>query len=1092
MKHSTVSIDSSSGIDEGPHVRTSRCGSRSVESKPLRTRARGGHMMRDFRLVLLGLGLLICLLPVGAAEAEIVDYGSLDIGLLIPIIVAIMGTVILWQWILPLSLGNLQVAFEVDDDLFEVHRLTRTQQQTRELLNIPGVSMGVLSYLMAMGGVMLIVAELLIGPGTFYKPIIFVTIAFVSVPIIVSPIVTMYAQIRAMNKRLIRQKISTQFIGYVGTAAAMTMIVASILYYGWTAANANGGYNATMMIRWAGYALLVFMAPTIFAYGRIMGASWNTLLLSKWRTAKGWKTPIDPDRPGFLRRLIALFLVVFLATMPLTAINGIVTLIHVIINQPHNADRLLDVGGILGEAIFSMVENSEVMQQIISLKTLEEVLASYLMLNVAIVGLAFIFELTRNLFLGGQTFAGVGGVILAQPRDIRTEPEVQGRILFFGLAGFSGYIVLLLVLQTYKEFGDLMPYGNSIAEELLLQSTWQFIAAGQAIFLLTWILSSTRFGHLRSLKFDLSPDERREGVIMAGGGDWMRDHIEIAARADDIAALKNFQSDKIDGEKAVVRLEKGRARMVESALRGLWPRAIEEARKVLAQQGGEDDEARMIIATGHIACRRFDAAKEALRGMEQPDGYDEPELLALTMEWLDPWTGRVDKDDLYDWENNSTIDHLREMQKRLKSWTPDSGLGQAHSDRLSLHAQIASAAMLRAQRRSEEALDLCLDLVRSHPDSTLARIACSLCMIDLGEWFDALDVFEEVNESSAEDPRVQALGGILGFQADPDELEIALAIGTDAEKAAWIDDAPVNPYAALSARKGMDEALNANVMVIAHEALERGVPPTYTQPLVVVLINWAILMPAWIVLGWLAWIETNQNPLIGIGTSLSLITLHLFTRRFRRQQRREIKHRDQRAMILYAKTMKSQKVIADENKMPIGNHLLLKGLLVTVNGNVYDIGFPGWLVVRLPKERDRQFKNRLRGRMRDMKASRLARSQPLPERWWTKRPKPIDKGMRTLERLIGPAAYRGVHRRSLSTQGMNLQSGIQKERRPIMDTRPDQRGIPTHSNPTEGAARRPTGRPEQVQRIQKISRTPNKKPKRKSNGNDVDEFEDFS
>ena len=67
MKHSTVSIDSSSGIDEGPRVRMSRCGSRSVESKPLRTRARGGHMMRDFGLLLLGLGLLICLLPFGAA-----------------------------------------------------------------------------------------------------------------------------------------------------------------------------------------------------------------------------------------------------------------------------------------------------------------------------------------------------------------------------------------------------------------------------------------------------------------------------------------------------------------------------------------------------------------------------------------------------------------------------------------------------------------------------------------------------------------------------------------------------------------------------------------------------------------------------------------------------------------------------------------------------------------------------------------------------------------------------------------------------------------------------------------------------------------
>ena len=1047
--------------------------------------------MRVPRMTLCGLALLICLLPLSAAEVKMVDYDTFEIGLLFPIIAAAIGTVTLWQWILPLSLGNLQVAFEVDDDLYEVHRLTRTKGQIKGLLALRGVSVGVLSYLMAMGGIMLIVAELLIGPGTFFKPIVYVTIVFVSVPIFVSPIVTMYAQIRSMNKQLIHQKISTQVIGYIGTASAMVMILAAIMYYGWTVAHSNGNYDPVVLIQWTGYALLVFMSPTIFAYGRIMGASWNTLLLSKWRTAKGWKTPIDPDRPRFIRRLISLFLVMFLGTMPLAAINGIVTLIHVIINQPEDANRLLDVGGILGEAIYSMVENSDFMRKIISLKALQEVLASYLMLNVAIVGLAFIFELTRNLFLGGQTFAGVGGVILAQPRDIRTEPEVQGRILFFGLAGFSGYVVLLLVLQTYKEFSQLMPYGDKITEELLLQSTWQFIAAGQLIFLLTWILSVGRFGHLRGLKFDLSPDERREGVIMAGGGDWMRDHIEIAARADDIATLRNFQTEKIDGDKAVVRLEKGRARMIESALRGLWPRAIEEGRKVLAIQGGEDDEARMIIATGHVACRRFDAAKEALRGMEQPEGYDEPELLSLTMEWLDPWAGRVTPDDLYDWENNSTIDHLREMQKRLKSWSPDTTLGSAHTDRLSLHAQIASAAMLRAQRRSEDALDLCLDLVRTHPDSTLARIACSLCMIDLGEWFDALDVFEEVNESSPEDPRVQALGAILGFQADADELEIALAIGTDAEKAAWIDDAPVNPFAAMSTHKGMDEALNANVMVLAHEALERGVPPTYTQPLVMILINWGILLPAWFVLGWLAWIETSQNLVVGIGTTIALIGLHVFTRRFRRLQRRVIRHRDQRGMMLYAKNMRRNKVTGDGNKLPIGNHLMLKGLLVTVNGNVYDIGFPGWLVVRLPKERDRQFKNRLRSRMREMKSSRLARAQPLPDRWWTKRPKPVDRGMRTLERLIGPAAYRGSHRRSLGIQGKELQSGAQKDRRPIMDTRPDKRGIPTHSNPSEGAARRPTSRPEQVQRIQNITRVAEKKPKRKDNSED-DGFQDFS
>ena len=1049
--------------------------------------------MRVLRHVLLGLSLLICLLPLCAAEANIIDYGSLDISLLVPIFIASVGTVILWKWILPLSLRNLQVAFEVDDDLYEVHRLTKKNSQTKELLGLRGVSFGVLSYLMAMGGVMLIVAELLIGPDTFYKPIIFVTAAFVLVPISISPIVTMYAQIRAMNKHQITQKLSAQFVGYVGTAFAMVLVLISIMYYGWTTANSGGQFDSNVMIEWVGYALLIFMAPTIFAYGRIMGASWNTLLLSKWRTAKGWKTPIDPDSPAFVKRLIALFLVIFLVTMPITAINGIVTLVYIYINQPdpQYTYELLNYGGIIGDTIVKTWAREEWLEAIVSAKSMEEVLASYLMLNVGIVGLAFIFELTRNLFLGGQTFAGVGGVILAQPRDIRTETEVQGRILFFGLAGFSGYIVLLLVLQTYKEFGNLMPYGNSISEDLLLRGTWQFIAAGQTIFLLTWVLSITRFAHLKQLKFDLSPDERREGVIMAGGGDWMRDHIEIAARADDIAALRNFQTEQIDGDKAVVRLEKGRAKMIESAMRGLWPRAIEEARKVLAQQRGDDDEARMIIATGHIACRRFDAAKEALRGMEQPEGYDEPELLALTMEWLDPWAGRIGNDDLYDWENNSTVDHLRELQKRLKSWSPDSTLGDAHTDRLSLHAQIASAAMLRAQRRSEEALDLCLDMVRTHPDSTLARIACSLCMIDLGEWFDALDVFEEVNESSPEDPRVQALGGILGFHADPEVLEVALAIGTDAERSAWIDDAPVNPFAALSARKGMDEALNANVMVVAHEALEKGVTPTYTPPLYIILLNWAVLLPAWMVIGWLAWIETNQNSFIGGSVTFALISLHLFTRRFRRQQRRVIKHRDQRAMLLYAKKMKSYKVSADTNKMPIGNHLLLKGLLVTVNGNIYDIGFPGWLVVRLPKERERQFRNRLRNRMRDLKTGKLARASPLPERWWTKRPKPIEKGMRTLERLIGPAAYRGSHRRSLGLQGKALKSGQQKDRRFIMDTLPDKRGIPTHSMANEGAARRPTSRPEQVDRIQKIS-SKKSVPRRRRNAEEDDDFQDFS
>ena len=50
----------------------------------------------------------------------------------------------------------------------------------------------------------------------------------------------------------------------------------------------------------------------------------------------------------------------------------------------------------------------------------------------------------------------------------------------------------------------------------------------------------------------------------------------------------------------------------------MWPSAIERREKFWLR-GGDDDVARMIIATGHIASRRLDAARDALMGLEQPE-----------------------------------------------------------------------------------------------------------------------------------------------------------------------------------------------------------------------------------------------------------------------------------------------------------------------------------------------------------------------------------------------------------------------------------------------------------------------------------------
>ena len=56
-------------------------------------------------------------------------------------------------------------------------------------------------------------------------------------------------------------------------------------------------------------------------------------------------------------------------------------------------------------------------------------------------------------------------------------------------------------------------------------------------------------------------------------------------------------------------------------------------------------------------------------GLEQPEGYDEPELLAFVCEWPDPFTGTTE-DDFWDWENNSCINNLQQQIQMIRGWNP--------------------------------------------------------------------------------------------------------------------------------------------------------------------------------------------------------------------------------------------------------------------------------------------------------------------------------------------------------------------------------------------------------------------------------------
>ena len=96
---------------------------------------------------------------------------------------------------------ELQVAFEIDDDFYEVHRLTKTRSDALKIIRPRTVFFGVILYLMAMAGIMILLSDILDdsiiwnrGP-TYYQPALVLTATLLSIPIFLSPFISLYAQI---------------------------------------------------------------------------------------------------------------------------------------------------------------------------------------------------------------------------------------------------------------------------------------------------------------------------------------------------------------------------------------------------------------------------------------------------------------------------------------------------------------------------------------------------------------------------------------------------------------------------------------------------------------------------------------------------------------------------------------------------------------------------------------------------------------------------------------------------------------------------------------------------------------------------------
>jgi hypothetical protein len=216
--------------------------------------------VRKFRLAVLGCLFAVLFLPLAAAS-EVTDVTDFKLEYFYPVVVAFAIAIPVWRWFIPNQLANLQVAFEIDDDLYEVHRITRDVDDARALLKEGGTAFGIGLYVMGMTGVLLLITELLFDPGVYFLPNLFLIGVLVIIPVFISPWETLNAQLVGTRKGSGKSKVYVKLVRRFMTLFILFSATFAVVLYGSTQSTGV----AFIQPIWVAAALLTFMAPTIFA-----------------------------------------------------------------------------------------------------------------------------------------------------------------------------------------------------------------------------------------------------------------------------------------------------------------------------------------------------------------------------------------------------------------------------------------------------------------------------------------------------------------------------------------------------------------------------------------------------------------------------------------------------------------------------------------------------------------------------------------------------------------------------------------------------------------------------------------------------------
>lgn len=701
---------------------------------------------------------------------------------LFSLILASFTAWIFWRFGVPRQLNGLQVAFSTGLKRYEVHYVTENVSEVRELLSSKGMQFGVRMYILAITGALILLFEFALNQLEISSGYNSISIALALILIAVPGIVSAGS---SLGVQIIKP------IGHSRASLQESSVWRSWLY-------------AFVTIAWFGLSLVIYFtldifdiplsskvsitilfafSPSIIAYGRVLGSSWAAMIQSNRAVASGNRSLFHNFEPNAMQQAIAKIVQINLAVMPVVAINSLVTLL-VIAAQPDlltHSDRVLSLpeyrpqstvmeeGGLLGFLLielFSFISEANIRVPLVTFVLL------FLLLNVALIGFLFVYEVAKILFLDVSDVSGKGGITLADSRLLRADRGQQARVLNFCFTGFAGQSMLLLALAMITFWdSQFLPQGEacgiwqnsicSVVEKNAMEElTWMLSAGGQIAFLSIWFRSLSVGAKLDEIEFDSAAVSQRDklrnlqDVIylkktpiqkLIESGDWP----QVLIRYDE---LKRGTSSELSGLDLVKRTE---ASMFVHAGLSRWDEAEQEAVSLLALRGGKEAEmAKMILASASLAQRDVPEARPRI------DFLPENDIESARLRWFYSMLSGDKSKVLDSDESLLMIDPIMkrnlELIERVKSKQPWSSYSydSVKIGRLLFAGDIARARMLGLSEKALTRLEIYLE---DHPGWLLGKALQILLHLDSGRSATAARIAGQFTQTEMRHPSVRTI-----------------------------------------------------------------------------------------------------------------------------------------------------------------------------------------------------------------------------------------------------------------------------------------------------------------------------------------------